>query len=115
MADLFKTAVRASTETLPEDCIPGHDLKPGHAALVIVDGEDVAVFNVDGTFYATQNACTHADGPLNEGDIEGCRVTCPWHASVFDVRDGSVIEGPASDPLKTYRVVVEGEIGRVTA
>ncbi len=114
LANLFGAARHAAAGPLAKDSFRVADLKPGHATLVEVDGEDVAVFNVDGAFYATQNACTHADGPLNEGDVEGCRVTCPWHASVFDVRDGSVVLGPAVDPLKTYRVVVEGETGRVT-
>ncbi len=113
LANLFGVAARASQEPLPPGAFRVQDVRPGQAGLVSVDGKDVAVFNVDGTFYATQNACTHADGPLNEGDVEGCRVMCPWHASVFDVRDGSVIMGPASDPLKTYRVVIEGETGRV--
>jgi len=73
----------------------------------------VAVYNIDGTHYATQDECTHADGPLSEGDLDGCAVICPWHASAFDVRDGSVLIGPATEPLRTYRVVIEGEIGRV--
>lgn len=115
LADLFGTAIRASQAALPKDAFRVQDVKPDRSVLVVVNGEDVAVFNVDGTFFATQNACTHADGPLNEGDMDGCQVMCPWHASVFDVRDGSVILGPASDPLKTYKVVIEGEIGRVSA
>ena len=115
LGNLFKTAARATTEALPKNAFRVADLKPGRPTLVVVDDEDVAVFNINGAFYATQNACTHAEGPLNEGDIEGSQVTCPWHASVFDVRDGSVVVGPAADPLKTYTVVVEGEIGRVSA
>jgi nitrite reductase/ring-hydroxylating ferredoxin subunit len=73
----------------------------------------VAVYNVDGAFYATQNDCTHAEGPLSEGELEGCIVTCPWHGSQFNVMDGSVQEGPADEPLRTYRVEIEGETGRV--
>jgi nitrite reductase (NADH) small subunit len=114
LANLFGVAKRAAAEPLPKDSFRVADLKPGHATLVEVEGDAVAVFNVDGTFYATQNECTHADGPLNEGDLAGCKVTCPWHASVFSVCDGSVIEGPASDPLKTYKVIIEGDTGRVT-
>lgn len=114
LANLFGAAARASKPALPPDGFRVADVRPGHPALVVVDGSDVAVFNVDGTFYATQNACTHADGPLNEGDVEGCRVMCPWHASVFDVRDGSVVEGPASEPLKTFKVTIEGDTGRVS-
>jgi nitrite reductase/ring-hydroxylating ferredoxin subunit len=90
------------------------DVKPGHSRRVRVEGRAVAVFNVDGEFYATQDECTHADGPLTEGDLVGCTIICPWHASVFDVGDGSVKDGPAMDPLKVYKIVIDGEIGRVT-
>ena len=82
MADLFGAAKRASAEApgggpLPKEAFRIANLKPGHAVLVEVDGEDVAVFNVDGTFYATQNQCTHADGPLNEGDVDGLQGDMP--------------------------------------
>jgi nitrite reductase/ring-hydroxylating ferredoxin subunit len=73
----------------------------------------VAVFNVAGTLYSTQNECTHARGPLCEGKLEGSTVTCPWHGSRFDVSTGSVLSGPAVGPLQTYRVTVKGGIGRV--
>jgi nitrite reductase/ring-hydroxylating ferredoxin subunit len=88
---------------------------PGEAALVKVGGEDVAVFNVDGQYFATQDACTHEDGPLSDGDLEGKTVICPWHGSCFDVTNGEVLCGPAEEPLKTYRVSIEGEVGRVEA
>ena len=88
-------------------------LEPGQATLVHVGGEAVAVFNVAGQFYATQDTCTHAGGPLSQGDLESKTVTCPWHGSCFDVTDGGVLCGPARKPLKTYRVSVDGEVGRV--
>ena len=73
----------------------------------------VAVFNVDGAFCATQATCPHRQGPLNEGTLDGSTVTCPWHGSRFNVCTGAVQRGPAADPLKTYSVVVEGEVGRI--
>jgi uncharacterized protein YbjT (DUF2867 family)/nitrite reductase/ring-hydroxylating ferredoxin subunit len=76
---------------------------------------DAVVFNVSGQFFATQSRCTHRQGPLNEGKLEGSTVTCPWHGAQFDVTTGAVRRGPARDPLKTYRVSVDGEIGRVEA
>jgi len=88
------------------------ELAPGNITLVEVDEENVAVYNVDGKFYATSEACTHAEGPLSDGWLEGKIVTCPWHDSCFDVTTGEVRCGPAKDPLKTYRVIIEGEIGR---
>jgi nitrite reductase/ring-hydroxylating ferredoxin subunit len=54
-------------------------------------------------------------GPLNEGTLDGSTVTCPWHGSQFDVCTGAVLRGPAGAPLKAYRVIVEGDIGRVEA
>jgi nitrite reductase/ring-hydroxylating ferredoxin subunit len=51
---------------------------------------EVAVFNVDGTLYATENACPHQGGPIAEGTLEGQEVTCPWHAWCFDVSTGKM-------------------------
>lgn len=89
------------------------EIRPGQIGLVEVDFEDVAVYNVDGMFYATHNACTHAEGPLNTGDLRGNQVVCPWHDSCFDVTNGEVTCGPATEPLRTYRVIIEGDLGRV--
>jgi nitrite reductase/ring-hydroxylating ferredoxin subunit len=74
---------------------------------------DAAVFNVAGRFCATQGKCTHRGGPLNEGTLDGSTVTCPWHGSQFNVCTAAVLRGPATEPVKTYRVIVEGEIGQV--
>jgi nitrite reductase/ring-hydroxylating ferredoxin subunit len=90
------------------------EIKPGRVKRVTVNGRAVAVYNIDGAFHATQDECTHADGPMSEGDVVGCTAVCPWHASVFDVRTGAALEGPAEDPLKVYQVAVDGEVGRVT-
>jgi nitrite reductase (NADH) small subunit len=85
------------------------DLAPGTAKLVAVDGKDIALFNVDGTFYALDNECPHRGGPLGEGDLEGCIVTCPWHAWQYDVRTGESI----TDDLKVARYDVKVEGGDV--
>ena len=86
---------------------------PGKTKLVYLGKVPVAVYNVGGKFYATQDDCTHEGGPLNEGDLDGVQITCPLHGSCFDVTNGKVLCGPADEPVKTYRVVIEGEIGRV--
>jgi len=83
------------------------EVPPGSALLV----GDVAVFNVAGSFCAAQDKCTHKQGPLSKGKLDGSTVTCPWHGSQFNVCTGAVLRGPAIDPLKTYRVVVEAKSG----
>jgi nitrite reductase/ring-hydroxylating ferredoxin subunit len=82
---------------------------PGSALLV----GDVAVFNVDGRFCATQAKCTHRGGPLSQGALDASTVTCPFHGAQFNVCSGAVLRGPATDPLTTYQVTVEGDVGRV--
>jgi nitrite reductase/ring-hydroxylating ferredoxin subunit len=85
------------------------EVPPGSALLV----GDVAVFNVEGGFCATQAKCTHRQGPLSEGAIGGSTVTCPLHGAQFNVWTGAVLRGPAKDPLETYAVTVDGDVGRV--
>ena len=89
------------------------ELKPGQVKLVALDGELVTVYNVDGAYYATHDECTHAGGPLNEGELTGKIIVCPWHFSCFDVTNGEATCLPATESLETYTVVIEGEIGRV--
>jgi len=85
------------------------DVAPGTAKLVAVDGKEIALFNVGGTFYALDNECPHRGGPLGEGDLEDCIVTCPWHAWQYDVRTGESI----TDDLKVARYDVKVEGGDV--
>ncbi|MBI2845007.1 MAG: non-heme iron oxygenase ferredoxin subunit [Chloroflexi bacterium] len=85
------------------------DLKPGQGKLVQVEGKDIALFNVNGQFFAIDDVCTHAGGPLSEGTLEGTTVTCPWHGSKFDVRSGQVLGAPAQKGVASYTVKVEGQ------
>lgn len=71
------------------------DIPPGTARTVDVNGVWIALFNVDGTFYAIDNACPHAGGPLGEGKLrEGGIVECPWHGWRFDVATGQRVGNP---------------------
>lgn len=65
------------------------EIAPGEARLVRVDGVEIALFNVDGAFHATEDTCLHAGGPLHEGALEKTVVTCPWHGWRFDVVTGA--------------------------
>ena len=84
------------------------EIAPGQARLVNVKGKEIALFNIEGTFFALGNACTHEEGPLAEGDIEGHEVTCPWHGARFDIRTGAVLCAPAYDDAARYNVRVTG-------
>lgn len=83
------------------------ELKPGSAKVAEVNGHAIAVFNIDGTFYAVDNTCLHRGGPLGEGEVEGDVVTCPWHAWQFNVKTGRSVNNPAAC-LKTYPVQLDG-------
>lgn len=85
------------------------ELPPGSGKLVEANGQAVALFNVDGKYFAIDDACPHADGPLNEGALDGNVVTCPWHGAQFDVTTGKVLCAPARSDVKSYPVTVDGE------
>jgi nitrite reductase/ring-hydroxylating ferredoxin subunit len=88
-------------------------LPPGNIIEVEVEGEAVAVYNVEGQFYAIHNRCTHVGGPLSQGHLDGYNAICPWHDSCFDVRSGEATCGPAKKPVRTYRVQIDNGVGRV--
>ena len=64
------------------------DLAPGSCREVVAGERLIALFNVDGQFYALDGVCPHQGGPLGKGTLRGCVVTCPWHGWQFDVRSG---------------------------
>ena len=84
------------------------EIAPGQARLVNVRGKEIALFNIEGNFFALDNACTHEEGPLAEGEIEGHEVTCPWHGARFDIRTGEVLSAPAYEDVARYNVRVTG-------
>lgn len=85
------------------------ELPPGSRKLLDLDGRAVALFNVDGKYYAIDDVCTHDGGPLAEGKLEGCEIECPRHGARFDVRTGAVLCMPAIEPVTTHEVKVEGD------
>jgi nitrite reductase/ring-hydroxylating ferredoxin subunit len=84
------------------------DIQPGQGKMFEVGGRRVALFNVDGGFYAIDDTCTHRGGPLSEGELSGKEVTCPWHGAVFDVTTGQVLRPPAPAGISSYNLRVEG-------
>jgi len=70
------------------------EIAPGTARQVTVHERWVGLFNLHGVFYAVDNLCLHRGGPLSDGGIAGCIVTCPWHGWQFDVTTGSLVQDP---------------------
>jgi nitrite reductase/ring-hydroxylating ferredoxin subunit len=85
------------------------DIAENELIAVDVDGTPVAIANVDGTFYAFDDTCTHRQCSLAEGELDGTVVTCPCHGSQFDVTTGDVVAAPAVEPVASYPVRVEGD------
>ena len=88
------------------------DVAPGTAIKVERAGLELAVFNIDGEFYVTDDHCTHGPGSLSEGFIEGDIVECNFHQGQFNIRTGEVVLPPCFVPVKTYPASVRD--GKVT-
>ena len=84
------------------------DIHPGQARLVDVKGKQIALFNINGEFFAIDNMCTHDQASLAEGEVSGHEVICPLHGAKFDVRTGEVLTAPAYDDVACYTVRVTG-------
>jgi nitrite reductase/ring-hydroxylating ferredoxin subunit len=84
------------------------DFPTGSLKKVVVGGEDVALGNVGGKLYAISAKCTHRGGPLDEGELEGNIVTCPWHGGQFDMTTGKVLGPPPLKDESAFDVRVEG-------
>ncbi len=89
------------------DVLAEGDLAEGQPKRVEADGVPVMLLRLDGEVVAISATCTHLGGPLDEGKIEGDTVTCPWHGSVFCVRDGKLLHGPATMPEPSFEVRVQ--------
>jgi 3-phenylpropionate/trans-cinnamate dioxygenase ferredoxin subunit len=86
------------------------EVPPGGVKAIDVRGTLIAVANVDGTFYAFDDTCTHEQCSLAEGEmLTGATVTCFCHGSKFDVRTGRVLGPPAVEPVKAYRTRIAGD------
>jgi 3-phenylpropionate/trans-cinnamate dioxygenase ferredoxin component len=99
------------TDFVPDFVRVAHvDEVPSDAMTVVeLDGHLICLGWVEGHLYAIEDDCTHVGGPLDEGELEGAVLTCPWHLAQFDLRTGRVLRGPAREDLRTYAVRVEGD------
>jgi naphthalene 1,2-dioxygenase system ferredoxin subunit len=87
------------------------ELFEGAGIAVTPEGHDIALFKLADGVYAINNDCSHGNAKLCEGFMDGHLVECPFHQALFDVRDGAVTCGPASEPVKSWPVKIEN--GRV--
>jgi 3-phenylpropionate/trans-cinnamate dioxygenase ferredoxin subunit len=88
------------------------ELGIGQPRVVALDGTRLLLCKLaEGEVYAVEDRCTHDDGPLGEGDLDGCAIECPRHGARFDVRTGEVLRMPAAAPLPVFPVkVTNGEV-----
>ena len=89
------------------------DFPPGSFRAIDADGTDIAVFNLEGTYYAIENVCTHDGGVLTGGEVDGNVIVCPRHGARFSIITGEVLSPPAYEDLPTFPVRVEAGIVQV--
>lgn len=86
------------------------DIPPGKMQKVKIDGKELVLTNIEGEFFAVDDACTHSGASLSEGKIEGNIITCGWHSAQFDCKTGKLLKFPAKiRNLQSYQVIVEGQ------
>lgn len=87
------------------------DVQNGKRLFIEIDGKPIVLFNIAGNFYAIADLCSHDDGPLGDGRLEGFEIVCPRHGARFDVRTGEVLSLPAVVNIPAYPVrVQDGQI-----
>ena len=85
------------------------DVAEGEVIGVAVSGRDIAIYNIDGELFATDDICTHAYARLSDGWLDRNEIECPLHAGRFDIKTGAATSPPCVDPIKTYEVRVAGD------
>lgn len=85
------------------------DVPPGSVKAFAAGSNTLAVYNIDGTYYVTDDECTHAAASLADGMLEGDVIECCVHTGAFHVPTGAVVAPPCEVPLRTYKVVLEGD------
>jgi len=103
---VFEEAPEGWVATIAED-----ELQPGQLRCVVAEGTAVMLARSADGLHALSDRCSHRGGPLHEGELSGTEIKCPWHDSVFDIRDGSLIHGPAAYPQPAWETRVRA--GRI--
>jgi len=100
MADGAETVVRVCSTT---------EVAPGTVKAYAIGARTLAVYNIDGAFYVTDDECTHAAASLADGMLEGDVIECCMHMGAFHVPTGKVMQPPCEEPLRTYQVMLKGD------
>ncbi len=91
------------------------EIAVGQVKVVELSGQRIAIFNINGRFYAIDDTCPHRGGPLSEGFTENEEVTCPWHGARFRLTTGEVLSPPATRGVRAFAVRVQGNDVEVEA
>ena len=105
----YKTIDQSKLEFI--EIAPASELPNGERLFIEVEGKAIVIFNIAGQYFAIGDVCTHDDGPVGDGDLEGFNVVCPRHGGEFDVQTGKAVQMPAVVDIPAYAVkVVDGMI-----
>ena len=86
------------------------DITPGKMVKITADGKDILVANIDGSYHAIDDTCTHSGASLSEGTLEGCILKCGWHGAEFDCKTGKLDKFPAKiRDLAQYSTIIESD------
>ena len=89
------------------DVARAEEFPPRTVRTIDLDGVQIAVFNLDGRYYAIEDVCTHEAEILSEGELDGEEIVCPRHGAHFSLITGEALSAPAYEPVATFRVRVE--------
>ncbi len=103
----FATNNQASLEYIPIGSVD--EIKDGERLFIEIDGNAIMIFHINGQYYAIADVCSHDDGPVGEGALEGYEIICPRHGARFDIRTGKVLALPAFVDIPAYPVRVNGD------
>lgn len=85
------------------------ELLINHSKVVNVNNTEIAVFNVEGEYFAINDRCSHAEASLSEGEVYDCKVECPLHGAEFDLKTGEALTPPASKAVVCYPISTDEE------
>ena len=103
----YKKLDESEVEFIPVATVD--EIQPGERLIFDIDGDPIAVFNINGEYFAIMDICSHDDGPVAEGPLHDHQIECPRHGARFDVRNGQVLSLPAVVDIPAYPVRIEGE------